>query len=147
MRTFSSLSAFALLLSGHVFAAADKPALPWLPMHTHTEMMYSPLLGLSKKVRLLALTALCPLHSVGVTSEHDARNNAPCNRRFLFHSAVQPVFYDFIGKRYRADVLTSMGLPQNGSSFWLGDDLYIYSFDVNTCQHLNMGFGMMVPGT
>jgi hypothetical protein len=34
----------------------------------------------------------------------------------------------------------------NSSSYWLGDDLYIYDFGLaKSCQHLNMGFGMMMP--
>jgi hypothetical protein len=45
-------------------------ALPWLPMHTHTEMMYT-----------------AELNSLG----------------------TKPIWYDFIGKRFRADSLTNIG--------------------------------------
>lgn len=103
-------------------SAADlKPALPWLPMHTHTEMMWTPSeQGLAKK----------------------------------------PFFYDFISSRLRVDSfdligegasesplcqlranrpsLTGLG-EINASSYWLGNDLYIYDFGLaKTCQHLSM---------
>lgn len=60
----------------------------------------------------------------------------------------KPVWYDYVHLHYRADGYLLNNAPfatQNLSSYWLGTDLYIYTFDINNCVHLNLGFGMMRP--
>eukprot|EP01012_Entosiphon_sulcatum_P001795 TRINITY_DN1033_c0_g1_i2.p1 TRINITY_DN1033_c0_g1~~TRINITY_DN1033_c0_g1_i2.p1 ORF type:complete len:223 (+),score=55.65 TRINITY_DN1033_c0_g1_i2:59-727(+) len=37
------------------------------------------------------------------------------------------------------------GLPKNNSEWWIGTDLYMYDWDLKTCQHLDMGFGIPRP--
>ena len=39
----------------------------------------------------------------------------------------KPVYYDFVGKRYRADIILVDGILdlKNQSSYWLGNDLYL----------------------
>ena len=47
---------------------------------------------------------------------------------------------------YRADIVLLSGLGfKNSSSYWLGDSLYIYTFDIDNCVRLDLGFGMMQP--
>ena len=59
----------------------------------------------------------------------------------------KPVFYDYVNLHYRADgyLLNNALAIKNLSSYWLGDNLYIYTFDINNCVALNLGFGMMRP--
>lgn len=62
---------------------------------------------------------------------------------------TKPVYYDFTNRHLRVDIfLTEIPHlnPSNQSSYWLGDDLYIYNYaPIKNCVHLNMGFGMMRP--
>eukprot|EP01004_Peranema_trichophorum_P009326 NODE_8069_length_714_cov_35.935702_g7450_i0.p1 GENE.NODE_8069_length_714_cov_35.935702_g7450_i0~~NODE_8069_length_714_cov_35.935702_g7450_i0.p1 ORF type:complete len:168 (+),score=18.04 NODE_8069_length_714_cov_35.935702_g7450_i0:109-612(+) len=54
--------------------------------------------------------------------------------------------YDFPNRRYRMDHLTLRGdLPRNASEIWLGNILYFYDWDNNTCFKLDLGFGLPVP--
>ena len=61
----------------------------------------------------------------------------------------KPVWYDFYGGRYRADIILKDGILdlKNQSSYWLGNDLFIYVLDAGfqSCIRLDMGFGMMRP--
>ena len=60
---------------------------------------------------------------------------------------LQQFFYDFTNMRLRVDSQYVSGPqigPMNFTSFWLGDELYMITYDGNgSCQHINMGFGMM----
>ena len=54
----------------------------------------------------------------------------------------KPVYYDLPGGRYRADILLLDGVFdfKNQSSYWLGNDLYMYIWDsgLTSCVHLDM---------
>jgi len=59
---------------------------------------------------------------------------------------TKPVYYNFPQSQYRADLINLNGVNfKNQSSYWLGNLLYLYTFDVGFCVLLDMGFGMMKP--
>lgn len=64
----------------------------------------------------------------------------------------KPIFYDFTNFRYRADMHylsgpTTPTTTTNFSSYWIGTDLYMYTWAPAepSCIHLNLGFGIMRP--
>jgi len=62
---------------------------------------------------------------------------------------VSKWWYDFPNARHRIDHTTVRELfppvAKNSSEWWIENDLYIYDFDTNTCEHLDMGFGIPKP--
>ena len=54
---------------------------------------------------------------------------------------------DYDNLHYRADgfLLNDVLAIKNLSSYWLQQSLFIYTFDINSCVQLDLGFGMMRP--
>ena len=96
-------------------------------------------------------TSFCPSSAFFLSFCPSSARQQPAQIQYTIDNGAvseKPVFYDYLNLHYRADGYLLNNAPfatQNLSSYWLGNDLYIYTFDINNCVHLNLGFGMMRP--
>jgi hypothetical protein len=134
-----------------VRADPEDPVLPpiaWPSQHTHLEVRCAGPPPLSKRAAARGhathprfahsfFSLSPPLHTAQI--QYTIDNGA---------ISEKPVFYDYTNLHYRADGYLLNSAPfatKNLSSYWLGNDLFIYTFDINNCVHLDLGFGMMRP--